>query len=121
MLAFFKGLSLVRRIVVFLVVLGLAVGGYMAIMRFFTANLKTENKLNRGLGEAAMESGGDAVGTVSNRAASEAGQLKTVEEQNDEIRNQADAGSITRLGRRGLCDRRPDRRGCGELPRPPAK
>lgn len=113
------------KVVAWLIIIGLilavAVGGYMTVKRFFTANLKTEVKLNKNLGKAAMESGSDAVDTVSNRAAAEQNQLGAAQETKDEIAKQTDAGSVTRVGRRGLCDGRPNRRGCGGVQRPPAE
>lgn len=105
------------RVIVIGVILIIAVVGYNMVSRFFTAGIKTEVKLNKNLGKAGIESGRDAVDTVTNRAASDREELDAAQETKDEIRNQADAGGVTRAGRSGLCDRSPNRRGCGGVQR----
>lgn len=109
--------KVVARLIVALVIAAVLFGGYMTVKRFFTAGLKTEVKLQKNLGKAGMESGSDAVDTVTNRAASDREALGAAQETKDEIRNQADAGGVTRAGRSGLCDRSPNRRGCGGVQR----
>ena len=104
-------------LIIVIVVLGLLFGGYSMVKRFFTAGLKTEVKLGNEKAKAGMESGSDAVDTVTNRAASDQEALRQAEETKDEINRQTDAGGVTGAGRRGLCDRTPNRRGCGGVQR----
>lgn len=120
-MGWFKGLSIGARLITIAVVLGLLVVIGVGVQRYLTLGAKTENKLNKGLGGAAMESGGDAVNTVSNRASTEAGDLGNVQETRHEIDKQTDAGGVTRAGRSGLCDRPANRGRAGCVQRPPSE
>lgn len=108
-------------ILIVLVVLAVLFGGYQTVKRFFTVGLKTEVKLGSEKGRAATESGSDAVDTVTNRAAADQAALGQAEETKDEIDRATDAGAVTGAGRRGLCDRTPDRVGCGGVQRAPTR
>jgi hypothetical protein len=112
--------TIVRYLLLALVALALLTGGYLLVKRFFTAGLETEVKLGNERGRAGAESGSDAVDTVVNRGSSDQELLSNAQEVRDEINSQTDAAGVTGAGRRGLCDRAPDRRGCGGVQRPPA-
>lgn len=108
-------------LIIVLVTFGLLFGGYSMVKRFFTSGLKTEIKLGKEKGKAAVESGSDAVDTVNNRATSDQEALRQAEETKDEINRQTDAGGVTDAGRSGLCQRSPNRRGCGGVQRAPSR
>ncbi len=110
-----------KRIILVVLILVAAVAGYYTVKRFFTAGLKTEVKLGNEKGKAATASGSDAVDTVTNRAASDQEALAQAEDTKDEIDRQTDAAGVTAAGRSGLCDRSPNRRGCGGVQRTPAQ
>lgn len=64
---------------------------------------KAEATLAKGQSGAAIESGKDAVGTISDRIAADQAGDNTVQETKDAINNAGDAASVDRAGRSGLC------------------
>ncbi len=108
-------------LIIVLAALALLFGGYSMVKRFFTSGLKTEVKLGNEKGKAAVESGSDAVDTVTNRAGSDQEELRKAQETKNEINKQTDAGGVTDAGRSGLCQRSPNRRGCGGVQRTPPR
>lgn len=103
MLTWFKslGAKLIAIIVLGAVVLGLAA---FALSQWRSAHTaKTEARLERGLGDAKIESGHDAVETIGNRQAADAAGQEIVRETKDDVAKQVDAGGATDAGRRGLC------------------
>jgi 2-iminoacetate synthase ThiH len=83
-------------------------------------NAGTEARINKGQAGAAIDSGVDAVGTVSNGHAAAAAEQQSAKETSDEIRNAIDARGVTAAGRNGLCRLAAyrDHPDCVQQPRP---
>lgn len=92
---------------------------YFSLSSFFSKGAKTEAKLGRTQTEAAIESGSDAVETISNRQVVDKANDRIVQEASDDVKKQTSGGGVTRAGRNGLC-RLPGNRGKPECLQPAA-
>jgi len=102
-LSWIKGLSRLGKVIVALIVLGLAVWAFMFVRGLFVGDLPTKAKLGTEQAGAALESGRDAVNTVGSAQRREEATDDKVKGTQNEVDQATSGAGADRAGRDGLC------------------
>jgi len=103
-LAFFQGLTTLRKAVLVAVVVLAAVWAFLFVRDLFTGTARTEAKLATGQADAALQSGKDAATTVGQQAETEAARERSVAEMQKEVTDADNASGAHAAGAGWLCN-----------------
>lgn len=100
----FNSLSLGLKLAILALVAALGFVAYTFVDDLFSKEAETKAEISENQAEAAIESGQDAVNTVTNTYTKEIERRETVRTITNEVNNAQDFDSAHAAGSRGLCD-----------------
>lgn len=103
-LAFFRGLTALRKAVLVAVLLLAAVWAFLFVRDLFIGTARTEAKLATGQADAALQSGKDAATTVGQQSETEAARERSVADMQKDVNDAQDASGAHAAGAGWLCD-----------------
>lgn len=103
-LAFFRGLTALRKAVLVAVLLLAAVWAFLFVRDLFTGAARTEARLATGQADAALQSGKDTARTVGEQAETEAARERSVADMQKDVNDADNASDAHDAGAGWLCD-----------------